>query len=273
MSCWLCIPSARPPEEAEKCLAKWRQQGYKIALWRDGEPDEVHDRDASVEILRTSDVYPGYARAVNFLVHRAMERDPQAEWFVIGGDDVEPDMNHTAKEIAWQCSTHFYEHVELEYPGRRPAWAEIPIPSPGGSGKNAPSWIRWSTFGVMQPTGDRFAEGSIDRICGSAWLGREFCRRINQGKGPLWPEYVHNFVDEELQAVAIKYGIFQQRRDLVHLHHHFMRENDRLNSPAVKRETPAHLKAAFSPEEGWGPYKAIFDRRKREGFPGSEPIA
>jgi len=51
-----------------------------------------------------------------------------------------------------------------------------------------------------------------------------------------------------------------------------MRENDRLNSPAVKRETPAHLKAAFSPE-GWGPYKAIFDKRKREGFPGSEPIA
>lgn len=225
-------------------------QGYKIALWCDHTNDLtppwaiVH---GCADYVTGFGKYPGYAVAVNQLITEVMLKDPQAEWFVIGGDDVEPDPNHTAQEIADSCTKHF--------------------------GVACSSVTDCScTFGVMQPTGDRFAEGSIDRICGSAWLGREFCRRINQGRGPLWPEYVHNFVDEELQNVAIKYGIFQQRPDLIHLHRHFQRESDKLNSPAVARPTLEHLKAAFSPE-GWGPYKAIFDRRKAQGFPGSEPIA
>ena len=35
----------------------------------------------------------------------------------------------------------------------------------------------------MQPTGDRFAQGQIDRIAGSAWIGREFARRAYGGNG------------------------------------------------------------------------------------------
>ena len=207
--------------------------------------------------------YPGYAQAVNRLIAEVMKHYPQAEWFVIGGDDVEPDMNHTAEEIAFQTGRHFGDSQQ-EYRMEHVV-GSMPLP-PQPSAR-----MPWSTFGVMQPTGDRFAAGSIDRICGSAWLGREFCRRINQGRGPLWPEYVHNFVDEELQNVAIKYGIFQQRRDLIHLHRHFQRESERLNSPAVRKPTPAHLKHAFS-SEGWGPYKKIFETRKALGFTGSEPI-
>lgn len=256
MSVWLTIPSARPPAEAERCLSKWRAQGYKIALWR----DKPHIDDAAFianTALLMHGEYPGYAQAVNRLIAKVMKHYPGAEWFIAAGDDTEPDMNHTAEEIARQCGEHFEQMVHRSHDAVMDCPVEL--------------W-KTGTFGVMQPTGDRFAEGSIDRIAGSAWLGREFCRRINQGKGPLWPEYVHNFVDEELQNVAIKYGIFWQRRDLIHLHRHFMRESDKLTSPAVKRETPEHLKAAFSPE-GWGPYKAIFDRRKAQGFPGSEPIA
>jgi hypothetical protein len=40
MSVWYCIPSKRPPEEAEKCLKLWRERGYKIALWVDSDPGD-----------------------------------------------------------------------------------------------------------------------------------------------------------------------------------------------------------------------------------------
>ena len=254
MSVWLTIPSARPPAEAEKCLRKWHKQGYKIALWIDDWDDPPMEPDYTL-----CGNYPGYAVAVNRLVAHVMEYDPDANWFVTGGDDVDPDLNHTADEIARQCSEHF---------GARNAGRKLTsefqfLPNPQDS--------LCRTFGIMQPTGDRFAGGSIDRICGSPWMGREFCRRINQGKGPLWPEYTHMFVDEELQEIAIKYGILWQRRDLIHLHHHFMRRDESINSIAVPKEIPAHL-AEQNSQEHWDRAKAIFTARKAAGFPGSEPL-
>lgn len=231
-SVWYCIPSARPPEEAEKCLSKWKAMGYKIALWR----DSVEYPFGIADYVRVGK-YPGYARAVN-----ALAFDVLRDWIVTGGDDTDPDPNLTAEEIAAQLTAHF-----------------------GG------------TFGVCQPTGDRFAfskaQGSapIDRVAGSPWLGREWCLRANQGKGPLWPEYTHMFVDEELQNVAIKYGVFWQRPDLIHLHHHYQRVSDAINSPAQVREAPPHL-VEVNKREHWDKYKAIFEARKRAGFPGSEPL-
>jgi hypothetical protein len=124
----------------------------------------------------------------------------------------------------------------------------------------------------MQPTGDRFAGGSIDRICGSPWLGREFCRRMYGGRGPFFPEYRHMFVDEELQEVAKSLGCFWQRIDLVHLHLHFMRDSRALTSNASRTEVPAHLVEANT-REHWDKYKALFLARKGAGFPGHEPIA
>ena len=235
MSVWLTIPSARPPAEAEKCLALWRKQGYRIALWRDM-PAWDAPSDPPFEFMHVEPMYPGYAEAVNRLISQVMALDPHAEWFVTGGDDVEPDLNHTADEIAPQLTAHFA-----------------------------------GTFGVMQPTGDRFARGSIDRIAGSPWIGREFARRMYGGNGPYWHEYTHMFVDEEIQCVAEKYGVFWQRRDLIHLHHHFQRESVALNSPAIDKPRPAFLDEANSPEH-WGKYQAIFKARKVAGFPGSEPL-
>lgn len=252
MSVWLCIPSARPPEEAEKCLVKWRAMGYKIALW----VDDKRKYDAwnnyhypNLCFYDSEGGYPGYAQAVNNLARLVLsiEKDP-CGWIVIGGDDTLPDPNKQAEEIAAELTAHF-----------------------GG------------TFGVCQPTGDRFAyskasmpgwpNGSapIDRVAGSPWLGREWCLRINQGKGPLWPEYTHMFSDEELQNVAIKYGVFWQRLDLIHLHHHFMRKSDAIDSPAVSRPIPKHLVEANSAAH-WEKYKGLFEQRKRKGFPGSEPL-
>jgi len=258
MSCWLTIPSARPPEEAEKVLKLWRAQGYKIALWLDFTLDVSANLEKALKYDDIADVivgdpavgYPGYAKAVNAIITDRLIRDQQAEWFVIGGDDTEPDMNHTAEEIAFQTGFHF------------------------GGLTQTPNT---NTFGVMQPVGDRFASvggvAMIEKVAGSAWIGREFARRMYGGNGPLWPEYTRFFMDEELQEVAIQYGVFQQRRDLIHLHRHYMRESDAIDSPAIYTEVPAHLQAQ---ESKWKAEQEIFNRRKHARpapFPGSEPIA
>lgn len=249
MSVWLTIPSARPPAEAERVLTLWRQQGYKIALWCDIQ-SEVGPKNPDYWICGD---YPGYAKAVNELIKRVAFDYAEAEWFVCAGDDTEPDMGHTAEEIAAQCREHFADIQDAN--------EERDYGSP--------------TFGVMQPTGDRYGESPnhpdprmrsayIDRVAGSPWIGREFAMRMYGGNGPYWPEYTHMGVDEEIQAVAEKYGVFWQRPDLIHLHRHWARARGQVT------DMPAFLAKANSPEE-WKRYKKIFAERKAAGFPGSEP--
>ena len=72
--------------------------------------------------------YGGYANAVNSLCKGILETYPATAWVVTGGDDTEPDMTKLADQIADECTAHF-----------------------GG------------TFGMMQPTGDRW-ETLSDRI-------------------------------------------------------------------------------------------------------------
>lgn len=224
MSVWFAIPSKRPIAECEPVLALWRQQGYRIALWRDVEAEHP---PCDLLLIGT---YTGYSMSVNELVRAVLARDPEASWIVTGGDDTQPDLSHTAEEIATQCTDHF-----------------------GG------------TFGVMQPTGDRWANGSIDRIAGSPWMGRDFCERANQGQGPMWPEYFHMFNDEELQLVALRLGVFWQRPDLIHLHEHWMRKGQ--GNAAM----PEFLTRANSPAN-WQAMSQIFAYRKANGFPGHEPL-
>ena len=162
-----------------------------------------------------------------------IKSDPAAHWIVTGGDDVLPDPNHTAQEIGLQCLEHF-----------------------GG------------TFGVMQPTGDRWGEdgtglAASDRLCYSPFMGREFCRRMYGGSGPLFSGYVHMFVDEELQEVALKLDCLWQRRDLIHKHEHWARDGG---------EMPRFLYRANT-REHWDQFQSLFQRRKASGFPGHEPIA
>lgn len=249
MSVYLTIPSARPPEEAEKVLSLWRRQGYKIALYLDPGKDGTGYGPLNLTGVDVTG-YPGYAIAVNRLIADVMKLDPDAEWFVAAGDDVEPDLNHTAEGIAAQCADYFAMNK--------------------GSGK-------YRTFGVMQPTGDRWGEGHshgkdsayIDRVCGSAWIGREFARRMYRGNGPLFPDYRHMFVDEELQEVAVKMGVLWQRRDLIQYHRHWGRTQD--GSAIADPVIPDHLKEVNSGEH-WRKYKALFEERKRKGFPGHEPV-
>jgi hypothetical protein len=238
MSVWLCIPSARPAEQVEPVLAKWRERGYKIALWRDDDAFIPYN----FNIYGKYREYPGYARSVNYLAEEVLRRDPTCDWIVTGGDDTLPDPNKTAEDIAAECAEHF-----------------------GGPfanyGHNRPQ----NTFGVMQPTGDRFAGGSIDRIAGSPWLGREWCLRANQGQGPLWPEFTHMFGDECLKRTAEKLDVYWPRPDLIHKHMHFQRASDAIDAPAVPKLVPKHL-LKWNTRQHWDEMKAIFKRLEAEEF-------
>lgn len=228
------------------CIPSARdEKDSTIGLWRDAGYGVALFRNVGASpvlahLVSTGD-YPGYATAVNRLVGEVLQRDPECSWVVAGGDDVCPDPNHSPAELTNQLTEHFA-----------------------------------GTFGVCQFTGDRFAGGSIDRIAGSPWIGRDFAERMYGGNGPLYFEYTHMWVDEELQHVAIKYGVFWQRPDLIHLHRHFQRESDALDSPAlpvdgVKIKRPHFLEEANT-DAHWTKYKGIYLNRKQRGFPGSEPL-
>lgn len=167
--------------------------------------------------------YEGYPRAVNALCQEILLRWPDTEWIVTGGDDTDPDPRNPL-DIARECTDHFA-----------------------------------GTFGVMQPTGDGH---SVDQICGSPWLGADWCRRAHGGLGPFWPEYVHMFADSDLQYVTQKLGVLWQRPDLTHKHHHWTFEH---------KPMPGYMREANSPGH-WNQYKELFFRRKAAGFPGSEPL-
>lgn len=243
MSVWVCMPSARDAATVNECLRKWHDMGYNTAVLRDAGAEPVE-----ADLTEFVTPYPGWGGTINLLAKRVFQGDPYCHWIVGGSDDIEPDPNVCADTIAEQCSIHFRGREDC---------AHLPFLPP--------------SFGVMQPTGDRFAFSGIDRICGSPWLGREFCRRMYGGRGPMNPEYRHMFDDEELQEVAVKLGALWQRPDLVHLHMHFMRATRAIDSPALVTQVPAHLVAANSAEH-WNKNKALFLSRKAAGFPGHEPI-
>lgn len=181
MSVWFAIPSKRSPADAEKCLGKWRKLGYKIALWRDpGDSPILCD-------LLLEGRYKGYHVAVNKLVREILARDPEAQWIVTGGDDIDPVAGKQAEVLARECSQHFQ-----------------------------------GTFGVMQPSGDTWC--TPNSFCGSPWMGREFCRRMYGGHGPFSEAYYHMYGDNEMWHVAKALGILWDRPDLVHYHHHWSRE-------------------------------------------------
>lgn len=242
---WYCIPAKRVEGST---LPLWRERGYKIATFSDdGDPLPL------VPDLSIQGIYEGYAISVNKLVKAVLAADPSCSWLVTGGDDIKPEPTHSPEEIAEQCTHHF----SLEF-SRRSGY-------PHDIARSMPE----SSFGVMQPTGDRNGEQEdwahrmfpnapayIDRICGSPWMGRTFCERVYGGRGPLWPEFYHMYVDEHLQNVVRKLDILWQRRDLIHKH----------DCAALRNEPkPEFLNFVYT-RKHWDEAKAIFLRLKEGGF-------
>lgn len=234
MSIWVTIPSAKPQGEALAWAQRWGAMGYRVAMWRDQSDGMESESHADLILVGQ---YQGYAVSCNTLIREVMARDPKAEWLICAGDDIDPDQVINAGDIGVQCSNHFV-----------------------------------GTFGVMQPTGDRWGEhpglgptstAYIDRVAGSAWYGREYCEQMYGGNGPLFHGYRHMFVDEEAKAVAEKMGVYWMRPDLTQFHHHWQRKPN----PVM----PHYLQYVNS-QAHWKEAKGMFESRKAQGFPGHEPI-
>lgn len=233
---WVCNASARPCKETWEWLTALVRRHYGACIYRDNLDDDlinlVKASQAPIMLLSGPPPYPGYAVTGNACVREVFGRFPEARWAVICGDDTEMDPVWHPEHIALQLEAHF-----------------------GG------------TFGVAQPVGDDWSDDMgpiIRRIAGSAWYGREYCRRIYSGKGPLWSEFQHMHVDEHARAVALKLGVYLELEHVTQMHRHFTRPGaeDKID---WNRPMPPHLVKWNTPEHWWQS-KAIFDRLKAHGF-------
>jgi hypothetical protein len=187
MTTWFCIPSANRPV-AFATLPIWREQGYRVAVQLD--PDQP-PYPSSVCDLQFHRPYRGWAEAVNFLMREILDSEPDCTLLVTGGDDVTPDLRHTAPQI----EEIFYERFPDGYGVMQPA---APIPTAGKQDRGRGHKFAWSPF-----VGPRFAALSY------------------RGKGPLHPGYFHCFADTELLEVAKMQGCWFPNDALTHDHLYF----------------------------------------------------
>lgn len=178
---WFAIPSASV-ERCRDVLPKWRDMGYKTAIIQNRERGEI-----PADLCVWFDHYPGWPGSINILAREIVPRS--AKIIVSGGDDMLPDPNVPAHEIASQFLERFPD-----------------------------------TFGVMQPHGDDFLETA--QFCGSPWLGRAWCERMYEGSGPMYQGYIHHGADDELYWVAKGLGALWSRPDLTQYHEHFLRNDE-----------------------------------------------
>ena len=231
----ICSPTARPPAEAARFALQWLKAGYIGLFWRDqaDEFSEIVLREGEGRCaVFISPVYPGFGPSINAMSKEAFNRFTSLQFLIAAGDDTDPcaqDPNVIAKE----CIEHF-----------------------GG------------TYGIMQPTGDRWAQGSIDRIAGSPWIGKEWCERAHKGAGPFHPEALHMFSDQILKEAAERFGVYWMRRDLTQKHNHFSRVGDHVDYSPVR--VPPHLKWCNNPAH-WQAMQALYERVKRGGYQQCTP--
>lgn len=247
MKAWFVIPSARPVDEVQPVVQRWQGMGYGVVIQRDIDK-MIEEAFPDTHVFYRA--YEGYADAVNFLAAWVLQLDPGCDWIVTGGDDTFPDQNKTGDEIARELRQHFCGKA---YPHLRESGSIEELEAA-------------ATFAVVQPTGDRWTDNRgviIERIAGSPWLGRNWCQRAWGGRGPLWPEFRHQFVDEALQVYAQSLGVFLQRPDLTHYHAHAQRDG---------KSRPAPHMAEWNSQKHWQESKAIFERLKSTNFAECQPI-
>ncbi len=161
------FPSCNP-ERASKAKTAWRDQGYHVSCWTDDDFGR----------------YPGYFPGVNQMI--------SAHWghydlFICAADDIFPDPNYTADEIA------------AKYRSRFPSYE-----------------------GVLQPCGDDLPGTS--QICGSPWIGKAFIASTYHGRGPYFSGYQQFYGDEELLGVAERRNALWMCPSLAQRHEHWLRE-------------------------------------------------
>lgn len=230
---YVLMPTAGKPH-ARETIDKWFARGYRIALWQDpGAPILPH------HVLIQED-YPGVWRAANVLAREVLQTHPSTAFdgtpvlatvCVFAGDDMDPDMNFTAQEIAAQYLERF----------------------PDG-------------FGVMQPCGDPQGEvidgkHNAARICGSAWFGLGWAARSYGGLGPTDGRYHHFYGDESLYVVSGALGVRWMRDDLTQWHRHWSFEGGLPRQPYHERTSLQH----------WDTDQRVYMESKAAGFPEGCP--
>lgn len=218
MSVWVLIPSIRPAAQAHPVITQWAAMGYKVALYRPTTDIECN------YLLRedTSVEHIGWGNSINILARHVLVFDFGCNWFVAGADDVEPDPQFAPEIIAASCVKHFC-----------------------------------GSFGVMQPTGDRWGNGAVDTAATSPWIGREFALNMYGGLGPMFAGYHYYFADTELQAVSQAKGCFWQCPDLIQTHLGWRGKATRTKT--TNKTIKEYNKAA-----------QLYEEREERGFPGSE---
>ncbi len=169
------------------------------------------------------ETYAGWGESINSM---ALDLADRYDWLATGGDDCFPP-DVPAEKIGWELWNHF-----------------------GG------------TMGVCQATGDRWAwdkNGTTSPICYAPFIGSEFAKRWNSGRGPIWPDYWHFFGDNELYETSRKAGLLLERPDWTVEHRH----------PA-KTGVPKQP-YNFPHEPRWAADCDLYERRKVAGFPGACP--
>lgn len=221
MNIWFAIPSVRPPEEAIPVLQEWSKRGYNIALVRQGKMLSNEDIP-NLRLQIYAKEYKGWANSINLLTKCILKCDPKARWIVTGGDDLLPD-SRQAEEIGMLCENYFSHRATVEIK----RFTQFVPPHDREFGVCRESY--GPTYGVMQPTGDRYGTSGgsdIDTAAASPWMGREFCEKVYGGRGPLWSEYFHYYADAELQAKAIALRCFEQFVGITQEHKHWSRSVD-----------------------------------------------
>ena len=233
---WYCIPSARHDGGT---LRNWRKMGYKVAVQR-APNAPILPADAFDMVI--SRPYESYTKAVNLLCRTVCVEWPDTLICVTGGDDIYPDPTHSPFDIQ-------KDFIAMIRKAKLKAGQEIDAD------------LFYGMYGVMQPTGDRWASDDTrsDRIAYSPWLGRDWILKANQGQGPLHPDYFHFYEDEHLQNAAIKQGVFWQRPDLTQYHDHWTRNGSKRPDFLIEADNQANKD------------KQLFERHKANGFAESFP--
>ena len=178
-----CVMPTAMAGHVPETLDKWKARGYRLALFAD-----LGKSAPRADILITAK-YPGVWNACNAAAKAAFALD--ADVCVFAGDDMDPDPNFTAQEIAAQYLERF----------------------PSG-------------FGLMQPCGDpqgvdAGGKPAAARICGSAWFGRRWVAEAYGGRGPTPGYYWHFYGDEDMAQYAERLGVMWWRPDLQQFHRHW----------------------------------------------------
>jgi hypothetical protein len=220
----VCIPTALKGHVSEQ-LRKWVNKGYRIALFVDPGPVDLEEIPVGLLIMAN---YPGVWRAWNALAKAVMACG--ADVCVLAGDDMDPDPKLDAQDIAERYFSHFERGQ-----------------------------------GVYQPTGDNQGEliggkWNSQRICGSPWVGREWCERAYLGKGPVDGRFWAFYADELMKEVAEQHDLLVQDDEVQQWHRHWSWPKNGLP------KQPYHDRN----QKEWFKDKEIFLASKAAGFPEAE---